>query len=101
LDGRRQSDMGDSCPCIILFHATTVACWLNLLRGVVMSSMKGIASAVITMHKLGKSTDEIQAMLDNAEFRDAKSEVLDLVINFLTSITQQQVAQNTRQGEQA
>jgi hypothetical protein len=66
-----------------------------------MSSMKGIASAVITMHKLGKSTDEIQAMLDNAEFRDAKSEVLDLVINFLTSITQQQVAQNTRQGEQA
>ena len=66
-----------------------------------MSSMKGIASAVITMHKLGKSTDEIQAMLDNAEFRDAKSEVLDLVINFLTSITQQQVSQNTRQGESA
>jgi len=64
-----------------------------------MSSMKGIASWVITMHKLGKSTDEIQAMLDNAEFRDAKSEVLDLVINFLSSITQQQVALSTRQGE--
>jgi len=64
-----------------------------------MSSMKGIAGAVITMHKLGRSVDEIQAMLDNAEFRDAKSEVLDLVINFLSSITQQQVAQSTRQGE--
>jgi hypothetical protein len=64
-----------------------------------MSSMKGIASVVITMHKLGRSVDEIQAMLDNAEFRDAKSEVLDLVINFLSSITQQQVAQSTRQGE--
>jgi hypothetical protein len=61
--------------------------------------MKGIAGAVITMHKLGRSVDEIQAMLDNAEFRDAKSEVLDLVINFLSSITQQQVAQSTRQGE--
>jgi len=67
--------------------------------GVSMSSMKGIAGAVITMHKLGRSVDEIQAMLDNAEFRDAKSEVLDLVINFLSSITQQQVAQSTRQGE--
>jgi hypothetical protein len=64
-----------------------------------MSSMKGIASVVITMHKLGRSVDEIQAMLDDAEFRDAKSEVLDLVINFLSSITQQQVAQSTRQGE--
>jgi len=64
-----------------------------------MSSMKGIASVVITMHKLGKSVDEIQAMLDDAEFRDAKSEVLDLVINYLSSITQQQVAQSTRQGE--
>ena len=61
--------------------------------------MKGIASVVITMHKLGKSVDEIQAMLDDAEFRDAKSEVLDLVINYLSSITQQQVAQSTRQGE--
>ena len=67
--------------------------------GVSMSSMKGIASVVITMHKLGRSVDEIQAMLDDAEFRDAKSEVLDLVINFLSSITQQQVAQSTRQGE--
>jgi hypothetical protein len=65
-----------------------------------MSSMKGIAGVVITMHKLGRSVDEIQAMLDDAEFRDAKSEVLDLVINFLSSITQQQVAQSTRQGEQ-
>ena len=64
-----------------------------------MSSMKGIASVVITMHKLGKSVDEIQAMLDDAEFRDAKSEVLDLVIKYLSSITQQQVAQTTRQGE--
>jgi alkyl hydroperoxide reductase subunit AhpC len=64
-----------------------------------MSSMKGIASVVITMHKLGRSVDEIQAMLDDAEFRDAKSEVLDLVINYLSSITQQQVAQSTRQGE--
>jgi len=91
--------MGDSCPRVVLFHASDDACWLNLLRGVVMSSMKGIASWVITMHKLGKSTDEIQAMLDNAEFRDAKSEVLDLVINFLSSITQQQVALSTRQGE--
>jgi hypothetical protein len=61
--------------------------------------MKGIASVVITMHKLGKSVDEIQAMLDDAEFRDAKSEVLDLVIKYLSSITQQQVAQTTRQGE--
>ena len=64
-----------------------------------MSSVKGLASAIITMHKLGRSVDEIQAMLDNAEFRDAKSEVLDLVINFLSSITQQQVAQAIRQGE--
>ena len=64
-----------------------------------MSSMKGIASAVITMHKLGKSTDEIQAMLDNAEYRDAKSEVLSMVSTYINSITQQQVAQTTRQGE--
>jgi len=63
--------------------------------------MKGIASAVITMHKLGKSVDEIQAMLDNAEYRDAKQEVLSMVSNFLSSITQQQVAQSTRQGEEA
>ena len=64
-----------------------------------MSSMKGIASAVITMHKLGKSTDEIQAMLDNAEYRDAKSAVLDMVSTYINSITQQQVAQSIRQGE--
>ena len=66
-----------------------------------MSSMKGIASAVITMHKLGKSTDEIQAMLDNAEYRDAKREVLSMVSTYINSITQQQLAQSTRQGEEA
>jgi hypothetical protein len=64
-----------------------------------MSSMKGIASAVITMHKLGKPADEIQAMLDNAEYRDAKSAVLDMVSNYINSITQQQLAQSIRQGE--
>lgn len=58
-----------------------------------MSSMKGVASAVITMHKLGKSTDEIQAMLDNAEYRDAKREVLSMVSTFINNITQQQVSQ--------
>ena len=64
-----------------------------------MSSMKGIAGAVITMHKLGRSEDEIQAMLDNAEYRDAKREVLSMVSTYINSITQQQVAQTTRQGE--
>jgi hypothetical protein len=63
--------------------------------------MKGIAYWVITMHKLGKPADEIQAMLDNAEFRDAKSEVLSMVMNYINSITQQQVAQSIRQGEKA
>jgi hypothetical protein len=91
--------MGDSCPSIILFHATTVACWLNLLRGVVMSSVKGMASAIITMHKLGKSVDEIQAMLDASEYRDAKREVLSMVSTYINSITQQQLAQSIRQGE--
>ena len=67
--------------------------------GVSMSSMKGIASVVITMHKLGKPVDEIQAMLDNAEYRDAKREVLNMVSTYINSITQQQVAQSTRQGE--
>jgi len=61
--------------------------------------MKGIASAVITMHKLGKSTDEIQAMLDASEYRDAKQEVLSMVSSYINSITQQQVAQSIRQGE--
>jgi hypothetical protein len=67
--------------------------------GVSMGSMKGIASVVITMHKLGKPVDEIQAMLDNAEYRDAKREVLSMVSTYISSITQQQVAQSTRQGE--
>ena len=61
--------------------------------GVAMSSMKGIAYWVITMHKLGKPTDEIQAMLDNAEYRDAKQEVLSMVSSYINSITQQQVAE--------
>ena len=89
--------MGNHCPCDCVLYRTDVSCLHDL--GVAMSSMKGIASVVITMHKLGKSVDEIQAMLDDAEFRDAKSEVLDLVIKYLSSITQQQVAQSTRQGE--
>jgi hypothetical protein len=55
--------------------------------------MKGIAYWVITMHKLGKPTDEIQAMLDNAEYRDAKQEVLSMVSSYINSITQQQVAE--------
>ena len=66
-----------------------------------MSSMKGIASAVITMHKLGKSTDEIQAMLDNAEYRDAKREVLSMVSTYINNITQQQVSLTPLQGEEA
>jgi alkyl hydroperoxide reductase subunit AhpC len=65
----------------------------------VMSSMKGIASAIITMHKLGRSADEIQAMLDASEYRDAKREVLNMVSTYIDSITQQQVAQAIRQGE--
>lgn len=56
-----------------------------------MSSMKGIAYWVITMHKLGKPTDEIQAMLDNAEYRDAKHDVLTMVSTYINSITQQQL----------
>jgi len=61
--------------------------------------MKGVAQAVITMHKLGKSVDEIQAMLDASEYRDAKREVLNMVSTYINDITQQQVAQTTRQGE--
>ena len=64
-----------------------------------MSSMKGIASWVITMNKLGRSVDEIQAMLDASEYRDAKNEVLNMVSTYIDSITQQQVAQAIRQGE--
>lgn len=66
-----------------------------------MSSVKGMASAIITMHKLGKSVDEIQAMLDASEYRDAKREVLRMVSTYIDSITQQQVAQAIRQGEEA
>jgi len=61
--------------------------------------MKGVAQAVITMHKLGKSVDEIQAMLDASEYRDAKREVLNMVSTYINDITQQQVAQAIRQGE--
>jgi hypothetical protein len=64
-----------------------------------MSSVKGMASAIITMHKLGKSVDEIQAMLDASEYRDAKREVLSMVSTYINSITQQQLAQSIRQGE--
>jgi alkyl hydroperoxide reductase subunit AhpC len=64
-----------------------------------MSSMKGIASWVITMNKLGRSVDEIQAMLDASEYRDAKREVLSMVSTYINNITQQQVAQAIRQGE--
>ena len=58
-----------------------------------MSSMKGMASAIITMHKLGKSADEIQAMLDASEYRDAKREVIDMVSTYINSITQQQLTE--------
>ena len=64
-----------------------------------MSSMKGIASWVITMNKLGRSADEIQAMLDASEYRDAKREVLSMVSTYINNITQQQVAQAIRQGD--
>jgi len=66
-----------------------------------MSSVKGMASAIITMQKLGKSVDEIQAMLDASEYRDAKREVLSMVSTYINNITQQQVAQAIRQGEEA
>ena len=56
-----------------------------------MSSVKGLASAIITMHKLGKSVDEIQAMLDASEYRQAKQEVLSMVSTYINSITQQQL----------
>jgi len=56
-----------------------------------MSSVKGLASAIITMHKLGKSADEIQAMLDASEYRQAKQEVLSMVSTYINSITQQQL----------
>jgi hypothetical protein len=52
---------------------------------------KGIAHFVIHMHKLGKPADEIQAMLDNAEYRGAKREVLSMVSAYIDSITQQQL----------
>ena len=55
--------------------------------------MKGMASAIITMHKLGKSADEIQAMLDASEYRDAKREVIDMVSTYINSITQQQLTE--------
>ena len=58
-----------------------------------MSSMKGIAYFVIAMHKLGKSADEIQAMLDASEYRDAKREVLNMVSTFIDGITQQQLTE--------
>jgi alkyl hydroperoxide reductase subunit AhpC len=58
-----------------------------------MSSMKGIASWVITMNKLGRSVDEIQAMLDASEYRDAKREVLSMVSTFIDGITQQQLTE--------
>jgi hypothetical protein len=64
-----------------------------------MSSMKGIASAVITMHKLGIPTEKIQAMLDASEHRDVKREVLSMVSTYINGITPQQVAQSTRQGD--
>jgi hypothetical protein len=88
--------MGDSCPCVVFLYCTDSA---GSFMGDVMSSMKGIASAVITMHKLGKPTDEIQAMLDASEYRDAKREVLNMVSTYINNITQQQVAQAIRQGE--
>jgi hypothetical protein len=65
-----------------------------------MSSMKGIAYWVITMHKLGTPVDVIQTMLDNADIRDSKQAVANLVVGFINGITQQQVAQSTRQGEE-
>ena len=55
--------------------------------------MKGIASWVITMNKLGRSVDEIQAMLDASEYRDAKREVLSMVSTFIDGITQQQLTE--------
>jgi hypothetical protein len=64
-----------------------------------MSSMKGMASAIITMHKLGIPTEKIQAMLDASEHRDVKREVLSMVSTYINGITPQQVAQSTRQGE--
>ena len=88
--------MGDSCPCVVFLYRTDGAC---SFMGAVMSSMKGIASAIITMHKLGKSVDEIQAMLDASEHRDVKREVLSMVSTYINNITQQQVAQAIRQGE--
>ena len=44
MDGRRQSYLGDPCPSIILFHTTASACWLNLLRGVVI--MKSVTTNI-------------------------------------------------------
>ena len=55
--------------------------------------MKGIAYWVITMHKLGRPVEEIQAMLDASEYRDAKREVLSMVGTFINGITQQQLTE--------
>ena len=63
------------------------------------ASMKGIAYWVITMHKMGTPTEDIQALLDNADFRESKLVVLNMVSTYINSITQQQVAQTSLQGE--
>ena len=60
-----------------------------------MSVMKGIAHAVITMYQSGTSIDEIQKMLDRMDYNQSKAEILAVVNN----LSQQQVAQTTRQGE--
>jgi hypothetical protein len=75
----------------VVRHALFFRAFYLLDREVGMSSVKGLASAIITMHKLGKSVDEIQAMLDASEYRQAKQEVLSMVSTYINSITQQQL----------
>ena len=107
MDGRRRNHMGDPCPSIILFHTTTVACWLNLLRGVVMivirptttidevvemlRSLTAIATQVIDDVDSAVKTNDLSLLLDRMV---ANAEDLQNVLD-----SQQQVAQNTRQGE--
>ena len=103
MDGQREGNyMGFDTDCGVFWYAVN-SCLFTLvfsLRRMTMSSMKGLASAIITMHKLGKSVDEIQAMLDASEYRDAKREVLSMVSTYINNITQQQLAQSIRQGEE-